>query len=240
MKLKKEKNIFFTPMEPIDSSFYPSPAIKNIPHWYKKTKSFYGDKKMKIENGIANLTIKKCIPVFDAMTMGYIIYTHKDIYVYFNENGSNFASFGKDPATDVISMHPNEQAEIHPFSNKMPYPKINNYWAIRTSKGYSSLFVPPMHNPNGIFNILPGVVDTDRYAAPVNFPFVLINPTFEGIIPAGTAVCQVIPFKRDNFLMKIKQDPESVEKAHIFLNKIYPIKFMNNYKKRFWEMKKYI
>jgi len=50
---------------------------------------------------------------------------------------------------------------------------------------------------------MPGIVDTDKYFAPVNFPFVINDPKFEGLIPKGTPIAQVIPFKRDGWKMKI-------------------------------------
>lgn len=238
MKLKKEKNIFFTPIQPVDPLFYPSPAIKNIPDWYKKTTSFVDDGKIKINRGVPNLTIKKCIPFFDAMTTGYILFTHMDVYAYFDERGSHFSSPQNDNAVGVLDFHPNDQAKNYPNNNMMNYPKWINPWSITTPRGYSTLFVPPMHNPNGFFNIISGIVDTDTYHNPVNLPFILNNPTFEGIIPAGTPICQVIPFKRDNFKMNIKQDKKSIDSIFNF-NQKYSIKFFNNYKSRFWEKKNY-
>jgi hypothetical protein len=41
-----------------------------------------------------------------------------------------------------------------------------------------------------------GVVDTDRYPSPVNFPFVPIGDDGVHILPKGTPLVQVIPFAR--------------------------------------------
>ncbi len=229
------KKIIFTPTLPIEDAYYPAPAYKSIPDWYKKTDSFIGSKKFRATEGSGNQTIKKCIPVFDSMCMGYIIKTYTDIYVTLTEDNISFYNW---PMYEPISFHPTEQAKNHPIMNGRPFPKWINPWSIKTPKGYSCLFLPPMHNPNGIFTIMPAVVDTDSYINPVNFPFTLDDPNFEGMIPAGTPICQVIPFKRNNFFMEIstaKEDLLSVERFKMTFNN----KWVNNYKSKFWNKKQY-
>ena len=61
--------------------FYPTPASENIPFWYKDLESYANNKKIPNSNGTINATIKRCMPVFDSITTGYIIYTYSDIYV---------------------------------------------------------------------------------------------------------------------------------------------------------------
>ena len=46
----------------------PKPAKKCTPEWFKKMKNHFGD----IKN-YTNPTIKKCVPVLDSLTSGYII-----------------------------------------------------------------------------------------------------------------------------------------------------------------------
>ena len=58
------------------------------------------------------------------------------------------------------------------------------------------------------FKILPGIVDTDTYTPPVNFPFVLTDENYEGLIPAGTPLAQVIPFKRESWEMSFGSQKE--------------------------------
>jgi hypothetical protein len=229
------KKIFFTPTFPVEKSLYPEPASKNIPEWYKKTESYINSNNIKIlAGGAPNLTIKKCIPVFDAISAGYIIKTYTDIYVQRSPDGQSHYSW---PSYNPISFHPIDQAPNHPNNNDMPYPKWNSPWSIETPIGYSCLFISPMHNPNNIFTILPGIVDTDTYKNPVNFPFTLNNKDFEGIIPAGTPMVQVIPFKRDVFVSSIG-DMKKVNEISMF-QAIYNNKFVNNYKSKFWKRKEY-
>lgn len=228
------KKITFTPIFAVEKTFYPEPATKNIPAWYRKMSSYVGSNKLKITDAEPNLTIKKCIPIFDSMTAGYIIKTHVDVFVYLTEDNLSYYNW---PKYEPVSFHPISQAPNYPLVNEKPYPKWQHPWGIQTPPGYSTLFVPPMHNPNGIFNILPGIVDTDQYINPVNLPFILDDPNFEGIIPAGTPVAQVIPFKRDCFKMEIG-DKKQKEKLFEF-NSIYSNRWINNYKSKFWNRKQY-
>lgn len=229
------KDIIFTPIFPVNDEFYPIPASKNIPEWYKNTNSFINSNNFEANDGKGNQTIKKCMPVFDSLTSGYILKTHVDIYVSKTENEFSYYNW---PAYSPIQFHAIEQAAVYPTKkDNMPYPKFINPWSIQTTKGYSTLFIPPMHNPNIFFTILPGVVDTDQFLIPVNFPFILNDPNFEGMIPAGTDICQVIPFKRDSFKMKIG-DSTIKEKIKLF-EFLYNNKFVNNYKNKFWNKKEY-
>jgi hypothetical protein len=213
--------------------FPPKPAIKEVPDWYKETSEYVNDEKIFLENGGNPSTIKKCMPVFDAMTAGYILYTQVDVQVS-QKHGVPFYNWSDQSA---ISFHPIVQASLHPKGNYAPYPKWNSSYSITTPPGYSSLFLPPMHNPNKIFTVLEGIVDTDRYKAPVNFPFVLNDVKWEGIIEAGTPMVQVIPIKRDSWKHKIGSDKERMEQDMIG-KKLRTLLF-NSYKKQFWSRKEY-
>jgi len=210
----------------------PKPANKLVPDWYKNTNSYTGNEKRPSGDGQTTATIKRCIPVFDALTAGYIITSPADVYVSMKNEQQWFewSDFG------LISFHPIEQAPEHPDKKPYSYPKWMNPWAIQTPKGYSTLFVQPFHRES-IFTILPGVVDTDQYTAAVNFPFVINDPTFEGLIPKGTPIAQVIPFKRDSWTMELgdKKDLESQAKV----SKKLQSKFFDRYKTMFWTKKEY-
>jgi hypothetical protein len=226
------KEIKFTNVFGLD--FYPpKPAVKEVPEWYKKTNSYYpGDSKKIITPGDSPHTIKKCIPVFDAITAGYILYTQVDIQVT-QVDGFPYYMWSDQTA---ISFHPLEQAPLHPVQNGVQYPKWNNPYAITTPPGYSVLFTQPFHRES-VFTILPGIVDTDKYKANVNFPFVLNDVKWEGIIPAGTPMAQVIPFRRESWKHKIGSDKDRIEQDRV--SKRLRTIFFNSYKRQFWSAKKY-
>jgi hypothetical protein len=226
--------IIFTEMLGSNQDLYPPiPASKLLPEWYKNLESYISGKRKPDGNAGTNATAKKCIPIFDAITAGYLILSPADVYVS-QKNGVPFYEWSR---FELIAFHPVEQAPNHPNRNgHIEYPKWINPWAIKTPKGYSCLFTAPKHRYNP-FTILDGIVDTDNYGAQVNFPFVLNDINFEGMIPAGTPIAQVIPFKRDSFELEIGKYSE-VELAHKTVNKL-KTKFFDSYKTQFWTKKEY-
>jgi hypothetical protein len=80
-------------------------------------------------------------------------------------------------------------------------------------------------------------VDTDTYKAPVNFPFVLNDVKWQGLIPAGTPMVQVIPIKRDSWEHEIGSDKERQEQNKITAQ--LKTLFFNSYKRQFWSRKEY-
>jgi len=231
--LKKNKfNIVFT--DTFDFELQkPSPASKFMPEWYKKLESYISGEKKPTGEGRTSSTIKRCMPVFDAITSGYILTTPVDIYIS-QKDGVPWYEWA---SVDAITFHPVTQAPEHPDRNGLPaYPKFMNNWSIRTPKGYSCLFVQPFHRDSP-FTILPGIVDTDTYTTPVNFPFVLNDPKFEGLIPGGTPMAQVIPIKRDKWKMVIGTEKDKLQSSqtNVTLRK----HFFDAYKKLWWQKKEY-
>lgn len=240
------KNITFTSRYDVQKEYYPRPSSQNLPEWYVKIQS-YGGFGSQRDQGLfkksvlrgstdPNATIKKCVPVLDAMTAGYLLVTPSDIWVEMadGESDQTFSTRG----FFKVSGHDYGQASGNPYvkSDKI-IPKLNNPWGIKTPSGYSVLITAPMHSDNGYFTCLPAVVDTDTYTAEINFPFVLNDPNFTGLIPAGTPMVQVIPFKRDSWEMKIgsEKDLEDIKKtSDKHLTKIF-----NSYKTQFWSKKEF-
>jgi hypothetical protein len=201
-------------------------------------------------DGQPDSTIKRCMPVFDAITNGYIITTYVDIWVeqeqddfpsehLFPNSTTDTHPYFQWPSFKPIEFHIIEQAPTHPDrgSHKVSFPKLMNPWGIKTPPGYSCLFVPPLHR-DSLFTILPGVVDTDEYNLPVNFPFMLKNAdSFRGLIPAGTPMAQVIPFKRDEWKMNLgnEEDLKNIEKKF----KSVRTTFYDGYKTKFRKKKEY-
>jgi hypothetical protein len=230
------KNVisFTKTIDYVSDEYFPVPASQMLPEWYKNTDGYVGEK------GPFTQTIKKCMPVFDAVTAGYIITTFCDIWVEISEGKQTYRTpYGSnlEGVTNLIQFHDIKQAPLHPSMNQRQYPKFINPWSIKTTKGYSLLFVPPLHHPNKYFSIFPGIVDTDLYTANVNFPFTLVDRDFEGLIPAGTPMVQVIPIKRDSWTIKrgSKEEQDKSYKDENFLNSM----FFNRYKGQFWNKKEY-
>lgn len=217
----------------------PVPASSNIPEWYKKTSSYFSDdgsKKPTLE-GLKTATIKRCMPVFDAIGAGYLIPLAVDVYIHREEKDGLINQTISWVSSNIIEFHPIEQANLHPQASPgSNIPKFINPWIIKTPKGYSTLFIQPVHRP-APFQILPGLVDTDTYNVAVNFPFTIIDNNFEGLIPAGTPIAQAIPIKRDSWKSKFGTDKEVIKSVNI-INKLNT-KFFDSYKTMFRQPKEY-
>jgi hypothetical protein len=94
-----------------------------------------------------------------------------------------------------------------------------------------------MHRENKYFSVLPGIVDNDKYTSPVNFPFTLKDIHFEGLIPAGTPMVQIIPIKRDSWSMKLGNE-KHLKKQQLDTDKIGTT-FFDAYKNKFRQTKEY-
>jgi hypothetical protein len=190
----------------------PEPASKVIPTWFKMiepVRTLISEPEEYVD-----YTIKKCIPVLDALTSGYVLKTNFDIYYEYdeNENRSRF-EFDKKYIENMpqISMHNYEQIRgIQMTDDYLDYAyKFSNPYVIKTPPGYSCIFTNPF-NQTRPFYTLTGVVDTDLHELAVQFPF-LIKKSFKGIIPKGTSIVQIIPFKRDDWKMSISENPNKKE-----------------------------
>jgi hypothetical protein len=232
----KNRVINFYPEKEEYSEWFnsPVPAKKMIPEWYKNQDKYtLGEKVLSPETGTFNTSIKACMPIFDLITAGYIITTPADLYVSIGEDGSASFSWAINDYS-CIETHAIPQydkfkvpEEFHPIGYKFINP-----WITQTPKGYSSLFIQPSIRDDLPFECLPAIVDTDKHPIAVNFPFFL-RKDFQGLIPAGTPMIQIIPFKRDSWNHKINP----YNKDFFGLWKKAEAKMQNRYKTFFRTLK---
>lgn len=200
----------------------PEPVVKNIPEWFKNIDPV-------IEN---NMTIKRCVPVLDAFTTGYIFKTSADVF-YDNET-KRFIDNG---ISDTVTYHKDFQLDGWSFDENVephPYKWINKFH-LKTPKGYSTLFTHPLNRGDLPFITMSSVVDTDRFPLSVQFPF-FIKKGFHGLIPAGTPIIQAIPIKRENWESDYGNEEESYEYKDMWKWLEPP---MAKYKREFWNRKNY-
>ena len=78
-----ERSIEFHGPESIihDKEILPIPANKNIPAWYRDLEPHTN---IGNSHGRGVGTLKKCLPVLDALTAGYILKSHQDVFINFN------------------------------------------------------------------------------------------------------------------------------------------------------------
>ena len=116
------QKIVFTDTCGVPEEYAPKPAFQLTPEWYKNTQSYENDVKKPTGQGTTNGTIKRCMPVFDALNSGYILVTHTDIWVtqkdildpITNKPTGKKESWYEWPSLDPLRFHPPEQALLHP------------------------------------------------------------------------------------------------------------------------------
>ena len=230
--MKKIK--FIDTSEDFSEIYGPQPSSKNLPGWYKNIAGYRDNDKNSYKDGTTSATIKKCIPVFDSLSAGYLIKTYCDIKIEWDDIMYTIQS--PSMYNESVEYHPLWQAEGHPdvSSYHASVPKFMTRWAIKTPPGYSCLIIPPMHREN-VIQILPGLIDTDSYGELINFPFVISKHGFSGVIPAGTPIAQIIPIKRESWEMSSYKD----SKSHIPYRSLVRSVFFDGYKNLFWSRKSY-
>jgi len=196
----------------------PPLASKNTPTWFKNTTAYVNGIKGIDTYSDPTSTIKKCMPVVDSMGAGYNITLPCDLWVI-NE-GERKIKFQW--AWDKLSLISEQRADQY---STYPIPqgfydvafKFLNHWIVKTPKNYSCLFTHPLHYDDLPFRCLPAIVDTDKFPIPVHFPFFL-RKDFSGLIPKGTPIIQIIPFKRQTFRSRYSWDKGELlniwKKAH--------------------------
>lgn len=170
----------------------PVPAKMAMPDWFRRLPAVDKEVVSASNNG---LTIKRCMPFLDAMTLGYILPLAATVRLDVRDGGETVDA-GWEFDRVMVSNHGSYQIAGSPHGARPPM-KFHNYWTVKTPPGWSCLFIAPLNRPALPVEIIAGVVDTDRYASLINFPFIATGEDGVHTIEKGTPLVQVIPFRRD-------------------------------------------
>lgn len=191
------------------------------------------------ENGVApNTTLKACTPFLDALSIGYIWYLPVDLEVRKNYKGYD-RYFSWRTEGNFITHHSEEQHPTLPaaINGSSMVSKFQFDFVITTPPQYSTFFTHPINRNDLPFRTFSGVVDTDKYNLPVQFPFQLLD--FDSdfiIIKKNTPVCQFFPFLRKNWKSEIEKYDEIDHKKNNFHFKSF---IKRSYKNNFWSSKEF-
>lgn len=221
----------------------PQPSAKSIPEWYKKMPVHMDNEKITglSKHGVAatNLTLKGCSPFLDAFTSGYMFVLPFDLE--FRNDPVKGVNIRWSTNINFIGTHgPDQTPGIPaPIGGTVNLLKWRPGWRAITPKGYSCLFTHPLNRHDLPFRTFSGVVDTDSYQLGVEFPFQLLNTIKEDIyiLEAGTPICQMIPFKREDWKSSQVAFDEEANKKNVFKLKS---KIVRSYKNQFWSKKSYL
>lgn len=212
----------------------PKPAKLYLPKWYRDIQPVPEHKK-KYDNGdLTKHSVKNCMPFLDSMVSGYIQETWCDIHIGPDDNGNIRYNYPMDP--EIISAR-DSQAHVPDgfmpieFTWRQPY-------GVETPEGWSVIMTHPFNHTQLPYMTLTGIVDSDLYFRepfPNNFPFFLRNG-FNGIIPAGSPMFQIIPFKRAEWTHEVTEYDEKANKRGYA-----PVRkaFQYGYRKAFWQRKSF-
>jgi hypothetical protein len=217
----------------------PVPAIRNVPEWYKglaKHNKSNSEKTLHPENHIgtdgAVVATKQCPPFLDAMTAGYHFVLEDDLHVDIDDDGKPILWWNGDLM--ILDQRPTNELPVPNNCHPIHYGfKMN--WYYETPPGYSVLITHPMNRYDLPFIVQSGIVESDIWGLPVFIAFYL-NRNFRGVIPKGTPIFQMIPFKRDNWEMSVTDTTEEIEK-HDFAAEKRRTKIHGYYKWFAWRKK---
>jgi len=225
----------------------PVPASTLIPEWWRKMTPYdvspinLDGKKLILENKVINATFKKCTPMLDAITSGYIIPLWADVQVrqIKDQDGTYYPriTWKVEYYRGVFEPHGFSSRQITPPTGYSTFVfKYINTWIPSTPAGYSVLVTTPFGHRDLPFYAVPAIVDSDKSNLEM-IPPMWIKDGFEGIIEAGTPLLQITPFKRNDW--KSEFDYYKNGEYEITEDKNFNKYIVAHYVKRFWSKKSY-
>lgn len=181
------------------------PSKNYVPEWYAKTPMFVGDKQSVNKWGM-NPALRACVPFLDAFLTGYTVELWTDLIVQQSIKGSVISWPGQteESGPDVWQPITLRNSEITdpmpiPFGYENKHYAWNNPHLIKTPPGYSILVTQPLNRYDTPFLTMSAVIDCDKdLLSSGRIPF-FIREGFEGLIPKGTPIYQIVPIKREKW-----------------------------------------
>jgi hypothetical protein len=243
--MKKQNVIKFYPLNDKTAEFSPEPkpGSRALPEWYKQQPGSVDNGELLAQFGQPASTVKKCLPIFDVITAGYVIVAPLDIYI--DATDPDKLSYQIPAAMtlfkgDIFATHDRKQYANMPMESDLYHQdllRIMPFWIASTPPGFSALFLDPLHKDPTPLTALPGLIDTDGYPSDGHLSF-KVQKGFKGVIKQGTPLVQVIPFRREDWKMEIVEASESesfLKKHRMNLRST----FNNGYKNKFRSPKEY-
>jgi hypothetical protein len=184
----------------------PTPSSKVIPDWFKNLPTSHEKVKGYMsENNTP--TIKRCMPVMDYLTSGYVLKNPYQVAIKPVEDPNGFIDYTILCANaEYIGRHPWHQVKTQTNGQNKHFIKFNHGWVIETPPGYSCMIYQPHYIFRNEFVILPAVVDTDQHNDAISL-VASVNTKQEFVIESGAPLAVVFPFKRDSWTSQLELDP---------------------------------
>ena len=234
----KPKITFSAQKDVLHAAPHPRAAVKFMPKWIREIDRNLPERQ---------LSIKACLPVIEAVANGYVIPLWADLRITLSEHNGGVHLYAEFPSIisrpddydGMVASHTWEQVgDSSPFVDmslhQVPM-KLTNPWDIKTPKGYSVLIKSPPYGDHHL-HVLEGIVDTDTFNIGINLPFVWTGRELgEWVIPKGTPIAQVIPFKRTQTTLEVcATDEVARERQVLNLRSV----FKDGYRSMFWHKRR--
>jgi hypothetical protein len=196
---------------------------KNIPQW--KDNDFNRFPKSK--------TVKKCVPFLDSMLVGYALTLPGDLFVNFSADQAltwsthySLATYRHENLNKTLPV----PSGCAPFEFTWVFPAF-----VKIPKNYSAIITHPFNRHDLPFITTTGIVDGEFVLnSGSNLPFYM-KEDFTGVIPKGTPIAQIIPFKRE--LWKLQEDSAIEQEGILYNKKSSASTFTAWYKTEIWKKK---
>ena len=151
----------------------PIPAINGLPQWYKDIPA-YKNTNQKIF-GRNSSTVKQCLPLFDAMTAGYLVTLPCDIAVV-RINGNQKVQWQPDMPLFDIENFERSHGIPGPLHHDPTIWRVVTYPVTIGPEGYSTFITGPINRFDLPFTVITGFVDSDTLhgALTVSLFFVMV------------------------------------------------------------------
>jgi hypothetical protein len=214
----------------------PKPAKQYLPNWYKEVMPVTY-KSLKFDNfGNVQTNIKNCIPFMDMMTSGYIQESWVDIEIREKDGHIEYFYSGSSSKDAPVIMSHRDRSSVPVQEDFYPFEFIwNQAWSPKLPRGYSCIVSHPFNRIELPFHTIGGIIDSDKFShsSGGNLPF-YIKKGFSGLIPAGTPLYQIIPFKREDWKSLRKSFDQDKTKITSYNLRRF---FVGGYKKKYWSKK---
>jgi len=221
-----------------DTQIKPYPAASSIPNWWKDEEPYLKvpgyNQKIFLSEGRTNASFKKCTPMLDALSSGYIIPLWADVHVS-QENG--FPVLSWKTKSNIFEIHGETARKVqNPIGYTNIVFKYLSTWIPITPEGYSCLITSPFGYRDLPFSAIPAIIDSDKSKLEI-IPPMWVKDGFEGIVEKGTPLIQITPFKREswNSSFEYYTDEEYLQQEE----KTFNGTIVNHYIKNIWSRKTY-
>jgi hypothetical protein len=209
----------------------PEPAALHAPEWFRELPL---DTPIRDEAGRALRSMSACLPICDAFALGWMLPLPFDLGMSRTPEGELAFHWAEGvPFQPVELMNPAQIGGDHgAYPETLPL-KFINPWRISMPEGWSAAILHPLNRDDLPFRVWGAVLDLDVLKRPVNIPFRWVSPERERLLPAGTPIAQVVPFRRD--LVPLQADIRAETEAEA-LGRMQPSHYAQAWRARHEDM----